>query len=66
VSKSITFDFAPGEPVTIPAIKEYATVIQACVHMNGSQDYQVSYCHNAEWRTVWLPASQLRQTEINT
>lgn len=57
MSKSITFDFAPGEPVTIPAIQENATVIQACAHMNGSQDYQVSYWHNAEWKTVWLPAS---------
>lgn len=66
MDRTIKFDFAPGESVCIPAIKEDATVIQACAHANGSQDYQVSYWHNAEWKTAWLPASQLRQSEIST
>lgn len=57
----VTFEFAPGQRVKIPDISQMAVVNQACVMLNGNHDYQVCYWFNGEWKTVWLPPSQLQE-----
>ena len=63
MTRTVTFDFVPGERVTIDAIKERAIVMQSCVTITGATDYQVAYWWNGEYKTVWLPASQLSEVD---
>jgi len=57
----VKFEFAPGQRVKIPDIKQDAIVNQACVSLSGHHDFQVCYWFNGEWKSVWLPSSQLQE-----
>lgn len=55
--------FQPGDRVKVLAINELATVLGVTAYLSGRPQYEVGYWLNGEWRRVWLPAGELKQTE---